>query len=144
MIAQLGLFLTLHHPPDSWFGPDKVKHFLVSAFTQSVSYSLLQAGSVKPDRALAGAWAVSAAVSVAKEIRDHRAYGLFSVRDLAWDAAGAGVATLIIRRTVRDAGDEPPEAGANGRFAASPLLSVAAPSPILATGRPSLPAWPRR
>jgi hypothetical protein len=29
--------------PDSWFASDKVKHFFMSAFIESVSYSALQA-----------------------------------------------------------------------------------------------------
>jgi putative lipoprotein len=140
VIAPVLFALALQHPPDAWFGPDKIKHFFIAGFTQSVSYSLLQAGRMSPDRALAGAWAVTAAVSVAKEVRDRRSYGLFSVRDLVWDAAGAGVATLIIRRTVRDAGEAPPAPGpAAVRTVRTPaLLSVAAPSPILARGYPSL------
>ena len=72
MIAPIVLALALRQPPDAWFGSDKLKHFFVAAFTQSVSYSLLQAGRVKHDQALAGAWAVTAAVSVAKEIHDRR------------------------------------------------------------------------
>jgi uncharacterized protein YfiM (DUF2279 family) len=142
MIARLALAVTLGHPGDAWFGPDKMKHFFVAAFTQSVSYSLLQAAGVKHDRALAGAWAVTATVSVAKEVYDRRSYGLFSVRDLAWDAAGAGVATLIIRRSVRSEADMQRSAGSSARVLrrVRPLLSVAARSPILAPEQPPIPA----
>ena len=88
MIAHLALALSLTtQPPDKWFGGDKLKHFFMAAFTQSVAYSALQAARVRHDQALAGAWAVTATVSVAKEIHDRRSYGLFSVRDLVWDAA---------------------------------------------------------
>lgn len=101
MIAHVALALSLTAPPDKWFGADKLKHFFIGAFTQSVAYSAMQAGRVRHDKALVGAWAVTATVSIAKEIRDYRSYGLFSVRDLAWDGAGATAATLILRRTVR-------------------------------------------
>lgn len=142
MIAHIAIALALNHPPDTWFGSDKIKHFFMAAFTQTVSYSLLQAGRVEHDRALAGAWVVTAAVSVAKEVHDRRSYGLFSGRDLVWDAAGAGVATLVIRRAVRTPADERNSATPTARFARSvtPLLSVAAPSPILAPGQPPIPA----
>jgi putative lipoprotein len=109
MIAQATLALLLSAaggaastpPRDSWFGADKLKHFFVAAFAQSVAYSALQAARVRHDRALAGAWAATAAASVGKELYDRRTSGSFSVRDLVWDAAGAGVATVLIDRAER-------------------------------------------
>jgi len=111
MISTASLALTLlaaqqnpaaQAPPrDSWFGADKLKHFFVAAFTQSVTYSALQTARVRHDHALAGAWAVTAVVSVAKELHDKRTTGLFSVRDLVWDAAGAGVATALLAHSQR-------------------------------------------
>jgi putative lipoprotein len=92
-------------PPDHWFGADKVKHFFVAAFTQSVAYGVLQAARVRHDQALVGASAVTAIVSVAKEVHDQRTTGLFSVRDLAWDAAGAAVATVLLDRSRRSSSD---------------------------------------
>lgn len=127
MIASLALVAQLAAPRDSWFGVDKLKHFFVAAFTQSVAYSALQAAKVRHDRALAGAWAVTAAVSVAKEVHDARTTGLFSVRDLVWDAAGAGFATVLIDRSVRRRGDESEE----NLSGDSPLLSPLVPAPIL-------------
>jgi uncharacterized protein YfiM (DUF2279 family) len=138
VIAEVALALSLAPPRDGWFGPDKLKHFFVAAFTQSVSYSALQLAHVRHDRALAGAWAVTATVSVAKELRDRRSYGLFSVRDLVWDAAGAGVATLVIERSVRSpartGGRVEPTATAG--HLAYPLLSGLGPGPILARRAP--------
>ena len=140
MIAGLALIAQLAGPQDAWFGADKLKHFFVAAFTQSVAYSALQAGKVRHDRALAGAWAVTAAVSVAKELHDKRTTGLFSVRDLVWDAAGAGVATLIIDRSVRrtPAANAPIEEEVSGEL---PLLSPLAPASIF---RPVPVSVPRR
>lgn len=106
MIAHFALALSLTTPPpDHWFGSDKLKHFFMAAFTQTVAYNALQAARVRHDQAVAGAWAVTATVSVAKEIYDHHSYGLFSVRDLVWDAAGAGAATLLIARSARTTDD---------------------------------------
>jgi putative lipoprotein len=136
MIVHVAFALALQGPaPDHWFGSDKLKHFFMAAFTQSVAYSALQAARVRHDQALAGAWAVTATVSVAKEIHDRRSYGLFSVRDLVWDAAGAGAATLLITRSVRttDGGGQPAETSrAAGAPFGAPLLSGVARSPILA------------
>ena len=136
MIAHLALALSLTTPPpDKWFGSDKLKHFFMAAFTQSVAYSALQAARVRHDQAVAGAWAVTATVSVAKELRDRRAYGLFSVRDLVWDAAGAGAATLLIARSVRttDDTDQSAQAFQTSRMSvAAPLLSGVVRNPILA------------
>ena len=88
-------------PRDAWFGRDKVKHFLVSAFAQSVGYAGLQAAGVDRSAALAGATVLTATVAIGKEVVDRRGGGAFSRRDLAWDAAGAAAATVLLRRTER-------------------------------------------
>jgi putative lipoprotein len=132
MIAQLALAMSLTAPPDNWFGSDKLKHFFIAAFTQSVAYSALQAARVNHDEALVGAWAVTATVSVAKEVHDRRSYGLFSYRDLVWDAAGAGVATLVISKTVRTPSDAEPSTASRFMPKVGPLLSRVVPGPILA------------
>lgn len=106
MIGRLALAFTLAAPPDHWFGADKLKHFFVAAFAQSVTYSALQAARVRHDQALVGAWTVTAVISVGKEVHDRRTTGLFSVRDLVWDAAGAGAATVLLERSRRSDGRE--------------------------------------
>jgi uncharacterized protein YfiM (DUF2279 family) len=143
MIAQLAFALSLTAPPDNWFGSDKLKHFFIAAFTQSVAYSAFQAARVDHDQALVGAWAVTATVSVAKELHDRRSYGLFSYRDLVWDAAGAGVATLVIAKTVRTRSDAEPSDASVRLPEVRPLLSRVARDPILAQQVLSKPA-PRR
>jgi|KBSSwiStaDraftv2_1062776.scaffolds.fasta_scaffold1567472_2 uncharacterized protein YfiM (DUF2279 family) len=127
MIVPLALALQLTKPPDHWFGADKLKHFFVAAFTQSVAYSTLQAAKADHGGAMAGAWAVTAAVSVAKELHDRRTTGLFSVRDLVWDAAGAGAATLLLEHSVRRSSD----GDANRPPLAESLLTQLAPGSIL-------------
>ena len=133
MIAHFALAMSLAAPPDHWFGSDKVKHFFIAAFTQSVTYSALQAARVRHGPALASASAVTAAVSVAKELHDRRTTGLFSVRDLVWDAAGAGVASVLLHNAVRTGAEDQTEANAglaSARLVGS-LLSSVSPGPIL-------------
>lgn len=86
---------------DGWFGVDKLKHFLVSAFIQSVSFAALEGAGADRRAALIGASGVTAGVGLAREWHDRRRGGPFSVRDLAWDAAGAGAASLVLIRTER-------------------------------------------
>lgn len=86
---------------DRWFGADKVKHFLASFFVQSVTYATFRAADVPHGGALAGATAATAAVGLWKERVDRRRTGLFSARDLVWDAAGAAAATVLLSRSER-------------------------------------------
>lgn len=86
---------------DPLFGPDKIKHFFLSAFVQSVSYSILRATNADHQSSLMGASAATGAVGVWKELRDSRSGGTFSVRDLVWDAAGAGTATVFLAHSRR-------------------------------------------
>ena len=138
MIVPIALALQMAAPRDTWFGADKLKHFFVAAFTQSVTYSVLQVAKVKNDHAMVGAWAVTATVSVAKEVHDRRTTGLFSIRDLVWDAAGAGAASLLIHRSVRRAGNDdsvetPPAASVLSPIASRPILprvAIPASAPV--------------
>ena len=87
---------------DSWFGADKIKHFFMSAFIESVAYSALQAARVNHRAALGSAIGVTMAVGVGREIHDKRTPGnIFSVRDLAWDAVGATAGAVLLAQTRR-------------------------------------------
>lgn len=87
---------------DSWFGIDKIKHFFISAFIESVSYSALQAAGANYRTARNGAIGVSAAVGVAREVHDRRTPGnRFSYKDLAWDALGIGAGAIVLRHTIK-------------------------------------------
>ena len=106
MMRGFMLVVSLHSsplasPPDSWFGQDKARHFFLSAFVQSVTYGSLRGTGLSHGSAIAGASLTTAAASVGKELRDRRVTGTFSMRDLVWDAAGAGSMTLLLRRTAR-------------------------------------------
>ena len=105
MMAIL-LALRLHGPGDhpggdSWLGIDKVKHFFMGAFVQSVAYSAVRSTGVSHGSSLVAASGVTAAVSVGKEIWDAHSGGVPSARDLTWDALGAGAATVLLQHSVR-------------------------------------------
>ena len=86
-------------PKDTPFGPDKVKHFLIAGFVESVAFAGLQAAGANRNAARSGALAAVAGASIGREIHDRKTKGLFSKADLIWDALGAGAALLIINKT---------------------------------------------
>lgn len=99
----LALSLSLgggHQAGDKWFAPDKLKHFFVSAFVESASYSALRAVRVNHQDAIVSAAGIAVSVGVAKELHDARTGEGFSFRDLTWDVAGtaAGAAFLTHAR----------------------------------------------
>lgn len=108
-MRALVLVLSLHLPGggglmdsgegDRWLSSDKLKHFFVSAFVQSVSYSVLRTARVQRDDALTASTAATLVVGIGKEVHDDRAGKDFSIRDIAWDAAGAGAAAVLLART---------------------------------------------
>ncbi len=86
---------------DSIAGIDKLKHFLLSGFVESVAFAGLQAAGANRSSSLAGAATVTVVVAVGREAHDRRVSGLFSIGDLVWDALGAGAAMLILTRVGR-------------------------------------------
>lgn len=84
----------------SWFGADKIKHFFIAAFVESVSFSALRLAGANRNTALAGAVGATAGISLGREFYNRRTTG-FSAPDLAWDAAGAGAAFLLLKHTVK-------------------------------------------
>jgi putative lipoprotein len=87
---------------DAWFGVDKLKHFFMSAFIETVTYSALQAARVNHRAAFGSAIGVTMAFGVGREIHDKRTPGnIFSVRDLTWDAVGATAGAVLLAQTRR-------------------------------------------
>src|SRR3982750_671218 len=79
MLAIL-LALQLHAPGDhpagdSWFGVDKVKHFFMGAFVQSVAYTAVRTTGASHTASLVAASGVTAGVSIGKEIWDAHGNG---------------------------------------------------------------------
>jgi uncharacterized protein YfiM (DUF2279 family) len=104
LCVAVNLVFAQMSPPhtDSWFGMDKLKHFFLSAFIESVSYSALQAAHVRHRAAMGGAIGVTMAVGVSRELHDRRIPGnLFSIRDLTWDALGATAGAALSAHTIR-------------------------------------------
>lgn len=87
--------------PDSFTGPDKVKHFFMSAFIEAVGFSALQAAGADRNASIGGATTLTLGIGVAREIHDRRTKGLFSLGDLTWDAVGTAATLLLLSHTQR-------------------------------------------
>lgn len=83
------------------FGIDKVKHFFIAGFIETVAFAGAQAAGSSRSTARSVAIGTAAVASIGREIHDGRTKGLFSIRDLAWDALGAGAALLVLNKTQR-------------------------------------------
>ena len=103
LVASLCLTEPVHaqkaKPSDPVFGVDKVKHFFIAGFVESMSFAGMKASGSNRSTARVAALSATAIVSVAREVHDKRAKGLFSLRDLAWDAIGASAALLVLNKT---------------------------------------------
>jgi uncharacterized protein YfiM (DUF2279 family) len=86
---------------DPWFAPDKLKHFFMSAFIQSLSYGALRVVKMSHGQALATATTVTVTIGIGKEVHDRRTHQDFSLRDLAWDGIGGAAASLVLTHTPR-------------------------------------------
>lgn len=92
--------VSAEHPGgDSWFGGDKVQHFLLAGFVQSMSYSAVRYTGASYRASLAVASGVTAGISIGKEVRDAKVGGVASARDLVWDAAGGLGASVLLHKT---------------------------------------------
>lgn len=86
---------------DTFLGPDKVKHFMMSGFVESIGFSALQAVNVDRGISLGLATTATLGIGIAKELHDHRTKGLFSLGDLTWDTLGTAAALLVISNSQR-------------------------------------------
>jgi uncharacterized protein YfiM (DUF2279 family) len=84
-------------PQDAWFGEDKAKHLAMSFFTVAVTHAFGRAAGLENGPATAVGAATGVAAGLGQEWYDCRDYGVFSVRDLVWDAAGIALAVLFVR-----------------------------------------------
>jgi uncharacterized protein YfiM (DUF2279 family) len=80
---------------DPWFAKDKWMHFAACAVIQSVAYGVANGGQGHSASLRLGA-ATAAAFGLGREVHDWRRKSHFSVKDLAWDAAGAGGAAVAL------------------------------------------------
>ena len=88
-------------PPDRWLGTDKLRHFVLAGLVQGTAFGGATAAGLRQGPAQLSAGAVTAVVSVGKEVRDRRRGGRVSMRDLVWDAAGAALHGVLLARSGR-------------------------------------------
>ena len=83
---------------DSWFGRDKVHHFLTSALLSGVGYYFLREEQSYSNRfSQQGGFGFSISLGLAKEIRDgFKPQNAFSVKDLVADILGTLVGIAIV------------------------------------------------
>lgn len=83
---------------DSWFGRDKVHHFLTSAFLSGVGYYFLRDEQGYSNQfSQQGGFGFSISLGLIKEIRDgFKSQNAFSVKDLVADILGTLVGIAII------------------------------------------------
>jgi len=90
----VALLLCLTTPP--FFGGDKVKHFLMSFFVQSVGYSVSRTAGVERSTSQGIAAAGVVSIGVLKELHDRSVGKPFSFGDLFWDGAGGVAAASLM------------------------------------------------
>jgi uncharacterized protein YfiM (DUF2279 family) len=83
-------------PEDPWFAEDKLRHFFISLAATNMSYGGARLASLERRPALITAGAVAGAAGLLKELRDRRRGGSFSLKDLAWDAAGIALGMAVV------------------------------------------------
>jgi uncharacterized protein YfiM (DUF2279 family) len=86
---------------DPWLGSDKLRHFVLAGLVQGAAFGAATTAGVRQRSALVSASAVTAVVSIGKEVHDRRRGGRVSGRDLAWDAAGGALWGVLLARSGR-------------------------------------------
>ncbi|HUR92064.1 MAG TPA: DUF2279 domain-containing protein [Gemmatimonadaceae bacterium] len=95
------LLLAFPFAMDGWFGADKLKHFFMSAFIQSMAYSSARAAGASHDGAFVSATAATVGFGVGREIYDGRVKRAFSYKDLVWDGAGLAAGMVLVNNARR-------------------------------------------
>lgn len=85
---------------DPLFGADKVKHFLLGGFAHAVTHTGLRVVGASRTAGQGGGMVTVGVVALWKELRDRRAGGRASVRDVAWTLVGGAASALLHARTV--------------------------------------------
>jgi len=98
-VALLALIFPL--AADGWFGADKMKHFFMSAFIQSMAYSSARAAGASHDGAFVSATAATVGFGIGREVYDGRVKQAFSYKDLVWDGAGLAAGIALVNKAQR-------------------------------------------
>jgi uncharacterized protein YfiM (DUF2279 family) len=92
-------FSTAPQTRDRWISEDKAKHFFAAFVVTSISAGAARAVGLEP---AASAWVgagVGATAGAWKELRDRKVPdATVSLKDAAWDLAGVGAATVLLRQ----------------------------------------------
>ena len=91
---------TEHKKVDKWWGEDKAKHFLVSAFLAGACYKIYHnQWHNKKEHSLYFSTGFTLSLGLGKEIYDNtRPRNKFSYKDLVYDLLGIGVGLFIVTR----------------------------------------------
>ncbi|MGK7313593.1 MAG: hypothetical protein ACN0LA_15370 [Candidatus Longimicrobiales bacterium M2_2A_002] len=82
---------------DRWIAEDKVRHFALSFAATSMAYGGARLG-LDPGPGRRAAAGLALLLGVGKELVDLRNGGRFSLKDLAWDAAGVALGSLLAQQ----------------------------------------------
>lgn len=85
-------------PRDGWFGEDKLKHFVTTFLVTSLAASGARAAGLDQGTSLVVGAGTGAVVGVGKELSDRRRDGTASFKDIVWDLAGVGAASVVQAR----------------------------------------------
>lgn len=99
MIAAMAFAAAIAAQDGPLPGSDKMKHFFMSAFVQSVTFSVVRSAGMNRPSAHLGAGISTMSLGLLKELDDRRKKRGFSVADLAWDAAGGLAAAALLNAT---------------------------------------------
>lgn len=82
---------------DRWIAEDKARHFALSFAATSMAYGGARL-ALDPQPGRRAAAGVALLLGVGKELVDLRNGGPFSLKDLAWDAAGVALGSLLAQQ----------------------------------------------
>lgn len=82
---------------DPWIAEDKVQHLAMSFAATGMAYGGGRL-ALDPTPARSMAAGVGLALGIGKELVDARRGGPFSLKDLAWDAAGVALGYVFVQR----------------------------------------------
>lgn len=82
---------------DRWLAEDKLQHFAMSFAVTGMAYGAGRA-VLEPDPARSAALGLALVLGLGKELADVRRGDGFSLKDLAWDAAGVALGIIFVQR----------------------------------------------
>jgi uncharacterized protein YfiM (DUF2279 family) len=83
------------HAADAWWAADKARHYQVSAGLAAGTYIAIRPIADRPERRALLAFSLAVSAGAAKELWDAAGDGVPSLKDMAWNAAGALTGALL-------------------------------------------------